>query len=282
MSNRARPIGIFDSGLGGISVVRAVMRTLPREQIVYFGDTARVPYGTKSAATVRRFALQITSFLAQRDIKALVVACNTASAVALEVLRARFPFPIIGVIQPGARAALEVKQTGPIAVIGTTATIRSGAYQSALQQLGHTSPVLARDCPLLVPLVEEGWPQEHPVVQQVLETYLGSLRAQAPAALILGCTHYPYLREAIQRTMGPEVTLIDSGEAAAHALKRELERLNLLNGHTTEGPRHLFYVSDFPQRFNEISARFLGRPLERLFRVEVEDLERFHSDDPHA
>ncbi len=276
MKPNERPIGIFDSGLGGISVVRAVMEHLPGEQIIYFGDTARVPYGTKSAATVRRFALQIASFLLEHDIKALVVACNTASAVALETLRAHFTIPIVGVIQPGAQTALEYASDGPVGVIGTTATILSGAYQSALHNLRPDCQVLAKECPLLVPLVEEGWPQDHPVVQQALETYLAPLRAKRPAALILGCTHYPYLREAIQQVIGDGVTLIDSGAAAAKALKKELAERGLLNGHTGDTPRHLFFVSDFPQRFAEISERFLGRPLERLFRVEIEDLERFH------
>ncbi len=271
------PIGIFDSGLGGISVVRAMMDILPHEQLIYFGDTARVPYGSKSSETVRRFSRQITNFLLDHQVKMVVVACNTASAVALEDLRSRWDLPILGVIDPGAAAAQLVSPLNRVGVIGTTSTINSKAYDRALKQLNPALAIQSQDCPLLVPMVEENWPEDE-VLMGVLKRYLAGFITNPVEALILGCTHYPYLKSAIQRTVGPAVKLIDSGEATAAAVKQILTGRNLMHTPAAQDRqrKHFFYISDFPQRFNEIAERFLGRSLENLFRVELEVLESYN------
>jgi len=271
------PIGIFDSGLGGISVVRAIMNLLPDERLIYFGDTARVPYGAKSNETVRRFAQQITNFLLEHQVKMVVVACNTASAVALDDLRARWNLPILGVIEPGSQAGAANSPNERIGVIGTTSTIHSGAYERSLKSINPNFNVISKECPLLVPMVEEGWPEDE-VLFGVLSRYLGIFNQTKIDSLILGCTHYPYLRKAIQTVVGSGVTLIDSGEETAKAVVKILRDKNLLHRHSPENGerRHHFYVSDFPQRFQETAARFLGRPLENLFRVELEVLESYN------
>ncbi len=272
--NSAQAIGVFDSGLGGISVVRAIIDLLPNEHLIYFGDTARVPYGSKSEETVIRFAHQISSFLREKQVKMIVVACNTASAVALESLQQSFRIPIVGVIQPGSEAAIKSSKHKRIGVIGTASTIRSGAYRAAIQTLDPEMEVTAKPCPLLVPLVEENWPHDD-VITQVLEKYLAPFREQKPDSLILGCTHYPYLKSIIQTVVGPEVYLVDSGEETASRVKQMLKKLNLLNLQHDDPGRHKFYVSDFPQKFEETAARFLGRPLDNLFKVELEVLESY-------
>lgn len=270
------PIGIFDSGLGGISVVRAVMNLMPDERLIYFGDTARVPYGSKSNETVRRFAQQITNFLLEHQVKMVVVACNTASAVALDDLRSRWNLPILGVIEPGSQAAASNSPNGRIGVIGTTSTIHSGAYERALKTINPHLNVISKECPLLVPMVEEGWPDDD-VLAGVLARYLGNFNQTNIDSLILGCTHYPYLRNAIQNTVGPGVNLIDSGEETAKAVAEILKSKDLIHkpSHGEGERRHHFYVSDFPQRFQETATRFLGRTLENLFRVELEVLESY-------
>lgn len=270
------PIGIFDSGLGGISVVRAIMDLMPNERLIYFGDTARVPYGSKSNETVRRFARQITNFLLEHQVKMVVVACNTASAVALDDLRSRWKLPILGVIEPGANAAAASSSNGRVGVIGTTSTVHSGAYEKALKSINPDLKVTSKDCPLLVPMVEEGWPEDD-VLTGVLARYLGVFKQTDIDALILGCTHYPYLRNAIQNTVGQGVTLVDSGHETAKAVAAILQARNLIHKPSPgDGDRrHHFYVSDFPQRFQETATRFLGRPLENLFRVELEVLESY-------
>ena len=272
--NAQQAIGVFDSGLGGISVVRALVDLLPHEHLIYFGDTARVPYGSKSEETVIRFAHQISAFLREKQVKMLVVACNTASAVALESLQARFDIPVVGVIGPGSRAAAKASPSKRIGVIGTASTIRSGAYRTALHNLVPDAVVIDQPCPLLVPLVEEDWPRDG-VVQAVLERYLQIFMADKPEALILGCTHYPYLKSDIQTIMGQGVRLIDSGEETALEVQRVLSELDLLNPETGDPGKHRFYVSDFPQKFEETASRFLGRPLDKLFKVELEVLESY-------
>ena len=272
--NSEQAIGVFDSGLGGISVVRAIIDLLPHEHLVYFGDTARVPYGSKSEETVVRFAHQISSFLREKQVKMIVVACNTASAVALESLQKRFNIPIVGVIEPGSEAAVKASKHKRIGVIGTASTIRSGAYRAAIRVLDPEMEVTVQSCPLLVPLVEEDWPHDG-VVTQVLESYLSSFKIQKPDSLILGCTHYPYLKTIIQEVMGPAVRLVDSGEETAARVKQVLEELDLLNPETGDPGKHKFYVSDFPQKFEETASRFLGRPLDKLFKVELEVLESY-------
>lgn len=272
--NSEQAIGVFDSGLGGISVVRAIINLLPHEHLIYFGDTARVPYGSKSEETVIRFSHQISSFLREKQVKMIVVACNTASAVALESLQKNFNIPIVGVIEPGSEAAVKVSQHKRIGVIGTASTIRSGAYRTAIHALDPHVEVIDQPCPLLVPLVEEDWPHDG-VVRQVLESYLSIFQEQKPDALILGCTHYPYLKSIIQDVMGPSVRLVDSGEEIATRVQHMLEEMNLLNPENGDPGKHKFYVSDFPQKFEEIASRFLGRPLENLFKVELEVLESY-------
>ena len=272
--NSEQAIGVFDSGLGGISVVRAIIDLLPHEHLIYFGDTARVPYGSKSEETVIRFAHQISSFLREKQVKMIVVACNTASAVALESLQKSFSIPVVGVIEPGSQAAVKSSTRKRIGVIGTAATIRSGAYRAAIRALDPTMEVIDQPCPLLVPLVEEDWPHDG-VVTQVLESYLGSFKQQKPDSLILGCTHYPYLKSVIQEVMGSSVHLVDSGEETATQVHHVLDEMGLLNPENGDPGRHKFYVSDFPQKFEETASRFLGRPLDKLFKVELEVLESY-------
>lgn len=267
-------IGVFDSGLGGISVVRALIDLLPHEHLVYFGDTARVPYGSKSQETVVRFSHQISSFLVEKHVKMIVVACNTASSIALESLQKQFDVPVVGVIDPGSRAAVKYSKNGLIGVIGTASTIRSGAYKTAIRELNAEIEVIDQSCPLLVPLVEEGWPQDE-VVEKVLRTYLKTFEVNKPDSLILGCTHYPYLKDAIQQVIGQDVRLVDSGEETAAEVQRALSEIGLLNLETTDPGKHKFFVSDFPQKFEETASRFLGRPLENLFKVELEVLEAY-------
>lgn len=267
-------IGVFDSGLGGISVVRAIIDLLPHEHLIYFGDTARVPYGSKSEETVIRFSQQISSFLREQEVKMIVVACNTASAVALEELQKAFNIPIVGVIQPGSEAAVRAASQKRIGVIGTASTIRSGAYREAIKSLDPDMIVTDQPCPLLVPLVEEDWPHDG-VVTGVLENYLAPFKQSLPDALILGCTHYPYMKSIIQEVLGPEVRLVDSGEETARRVKEVLSDLGLLNREDDDPGKHKFYVSDFPQKFEETASRFLGRPLDKLFKVELEVLESY-------
>ncbi|MBK6849323.1 MAG: glutamate racemase [Proteobacteria bacterium] len=261
--DRAAPIGVFDSGLGGLTVVRALSRDLPLEQIVYLGDTARLPYGTKSAATVVRYALQSADVLLRHGIKYLVVACNTASAHALPTLRERLPIPVLGVVEPGARLAAEVTGTGQVGVLGTLGVVASAAYPRAMQQIRPELAVFGQACPLLVPLAEEGW-LHHPVTRQVVAHYLAELQAQAGPVetLVLGCTHYPLLRQVISEqaaiVFGGAVRLVDSAEAAAAAAVAELSSRGLLAVERRAPDRFMF--SDV-SRFTLVAERFLGRPL---------------------
>lgn len=258
------PIGIFDSGIGGLTVARAIYERLPRESTIYFGDTARVPYGPKSPETVTRYSLEILNWLLSQGVKAVVVACNTSTAHALRALQEATPVPVLGVIKPGARAAIAAGGRGPIGVIGTAGTIASGAYDRAIQALAPGVSVVQRACPLFVPLVEEGW-FEHRATEIVAVDYLRELREACVRSLVLGCTHYPLLKPLLQRVMGPEVTLIDSGEATATALETILLEKSLAAPGNAEG-RHRFIVSDDEARFRQVGSRFLG---DRLGRAEV-------------
>ncbi len=269
-----RPIGVFDSGLGGLTAVREIFRQLPSETVVYFGDTARLPYGNKSRETVTRFSLEITSFLVRQNVKCVVVACNTASSHAIEALRARFDVPVIGVIEPAARAAVAASPHGRIGVVGTLATVGSHAYAEAITRLAPGAGVLQRACPLFVPLVEEGW-LDHPVTRLVAEEYLAELRQAALESLILGCTHYPLLAPLLADLMGPAVTLVDSGAEAARATAALLaERGQLAEG---RAPRHQFFLSDEPRRrsFARVAESFLSRPLPHVTVVDQTDLPWF-------
>jgi glutamate racemase len=259
-----RAVGVFDSGIGGLTVVRALLRHLPHEHLVYFGDTARVPYGNKSPDTVRRYAGEIRDWLLARDVKMVVVACNTASAHALDHLQRTTPVPVEGVVGPGARAAAQATRTGRIGVIGTAGTIRSGAYERAIQAIRPDVTVLPKACPLFVPLVEEGW-LDRPATKLIAHEYLDGLRHEGIDTLVLGCTHYPLLKPLLAEVMGPGVALIDSAEETARAVARELEESGI------EGPRDAkaevrFAVSDGAEQFERVGQAFLG---DRLRDVET-------------
>jgi glutamate racemase len=259
----AAPLGVFDSGIGGLTVARALFERLPRESVIYFGDTARVPYGPKSPDTVRRYSGEILAYLLRRGVKAVVVACNTSTAHALDYLKQQSPVPMVGVIEPGARAAVAATRTGAIGVIGTAGTIASGAYERAIKALRPDARVHAQACPLFVPLVEEGW-FDHPAADLIAREYLEPLRKARVDVLVLGCTHYPLLKPLLARVMGPGVTLVDSAEETAKVVAEELEARGLLaEGGSHE---HLFVVSDDEPHFRKVGAKFLG---EKLKQVEV-------------
>jgi glutamate racemase len=267
----ARPIGVFDSGLGGLTAVRELFRQLPGESIVYFGDTARLPYGGKSRDTVTRFALEIASFLVRQNVKCLLVACNTASSHALDALQRRLEIPVVGVIDPAVEHAVGASPHGRIGVIGTLGTVASGAYPHAIHRLAPGASVISRACPLFVPLIEEGW-LTHPVLYAVAEEYLTELRNGHVESLILGCTHYPLIAPVVQEIMGPGVTLLDSGAEAARALARLLQQ----RGQLAAGqPAHRFFLSDEPQSFRRVAQAFLGRELPPIAIVDQTDLPWF-------
>jgi len=257
------PIGIFDSGLGGLTVVKEIIKKLPSENIVYFGDTARVPYGSKSKETVTRFSIENTEFLLRLKAKLIVVACNTSSSLSLNSLRARFNVPVIGVISPGVKKAIGVTKNNRIGVIGTRATVASNAYAKELNRQGGANRCLAQSCPLFVPLVEERWINDK-VTYMVARKYLNPLLKKRIDTLILGCTHYPLLKSVIKKVVGRSVRLIDSAEEVAKEAKALLEKKGLLR--ERKGARHSFFVSDEPMNFKIIGERFLGRKIkcERL------------------
>jgi len=262
---RLRPIGVFDSGIGGLTVVRALTEKLPHENIVYFGDTARVPYGPKSPEVVREYAADDIKVLLHHDVKMIVVACNTVSAVALDVVQRLARVPVIGVIVPGAEAAARVTKKKRIGVIGTYATINSNSYTNALRQVDDDVETFPQPCPLFVPLAEEGW-IDHPVTHLVAREYIFPLTLQKIDTLILGCTHYPVLRKAIADVVGPSVMLVDSGAATAGEVVRVLADKDLLNS-SKQQPNLQFFVSDIPAKFTEVGERFLGHTLGRVRKV---------------
>jgi len=265
MATGGDAIGIFDSGVGGLTVLHALLEVLPHEDLVYLGDTGRYPYGTKSAETVTRYSIENVDFLIAKGIKLLVVACNTASSVALEALAARYPVPVVGVIEPGARAAAARTRNGRVGVIGTEATIASGAYATALRALKPGLEIYSRPCPLLVALAEEGW-VEGPIPQGVVETYLGTLQKSGIDTLVLGCTHYPLLTAVIAGVMGERVALVDSAEETARAVAALLAARGLARRQGTGSTS--FFVTDVPDRFIRIGQRFLGARLESAVRIE--------------
>ncbi len=252
-ADRARPIGVFDSGIGGLTVVRALRDLLPNETIFYLGDTARVPYGGKSAATVERYSLELTAMLMEEDCKAIVVACNTASALALSTLKARLSVPVTGVIRAGAEAAVAATRNRHIGVIGTRATIKSGAYERAIQALNPEIKVTARPCPLFVPLIEEGW-LEGETTDQVVRQYLAPMIADGVDAVVLGCTHYPLLRDALHKFLGDQVVLVDSAQNCARAVRQLLEEKQLRAGPEAQGELTVA-LTDPPDVFLEVARR---------------------------
>jgi len=264
-----KSIGIFDSGVGGLTVLREIMQVLPQEDTLYFGDTARVPYGTKSPETVTRYASEIAAFLVKRDIKLLVVACNTASAVALPTLKRQLAIPVVGVIEPGARRAVEVTRSGRIGVIGTAGTIRSSAYTRAIKRLRPDIEVLTRSCPLFVPLAEEGW-TDNQIARLTAETYLHELKEAHVDTLVLGCTHYPLLKPMIADVMGQQVTLVDSAAETARTVAAILADKGLLRPPAEKG-NHSYYVTDIPAGFVRVGNRFLGGGLGDVFQVSLDD-----------
>jgi len=274
--NRNLPIGIFDSGVGGLTVYKALHERLPNERFVYLGDTARVPYGTKSLATVERYAVENSKFLEAHGIKLLVVACNTASALALPAIRQAIKVPVIGVIEPGSRAAVEVAQGSTIGVIATEATVQSHAYAKAIAAMGASGNVIERACPLFVPLAEEGWADTN-VAHTVARDYLHDFIETPPAALVLGCTHYPILRDVISETVGKDIALIDSGAATAADVESLLEDSDLTREDALAlyQERQLcddldhFYVTDAAERFAKVAERFLGSAPSILEAVEI-------------
>jgi glutamate racemase len=267
-----KAIGVFDSGVGGLTVVKEICKKLPHEQIIDLGDTARVPYGTRSAHTVQRYAISNTDFLLKQDIKLLVIACNTASAVATGTLQDKYDIPIIDVIRPGARAAAAASRTKRIGIIGTEGTIASGAYQKEIGLLDPSCRIFAQPCPMFVPLAENGWcSRDDEVVTLTARRYLAGLIASRIDTLVLGCTHYPLLRDAIQSVMGPEVTIIDSAEETARDVFDLLAGGNILNrGKGAAGCS--FFVTDIPHRFSETGSRFFGRELENVSVVDIIEL----------
>lgn len=263
------PIAVFDSGLGGLSVVRQLRQILPHENIVYFGDTARVPYGTKTRTTVVKFALETAGFLLQFEPKLIVAACNTASALAIDELERELPVPVIGVVEPGARAAVQLAQGQPIAVIGTEATIGSSSYVKSIRSLSADQRVTGLACPLFVPLVEEGRDCDDPIVKLAVSTYLQRLRDEQARVLVLGCTHYPLLREAISAFLGPGVLIVDSGRETSLAVQHHLTNAESLSSQTARGSMR-GYVSDNPARFRRVASRFLDEAVEQVELVEPE------------
>lgn len=268
---KSAPIGVFDSGVGGLTVAREIMRHLPNENIVYFGDTARVPYGSKSKDNIIRFSRQIINFLKTKEVKAIVIACNTASALALDVVREEFDIPIIGVVEPGARAALAATQTKKIGVIGTEATIRSAMYEKIIQGMDSEAIVIGKACPLFVPLVEEGFAKHH-VTGEIIDYYLASFMETDIDSLILGCTHYPLLRSRIREYFGEKITLVNPAYETAMDLKQILKENGMENTNiTSEHASYSFYVSDAADKFKQFANSILPYDIETTKQINIEE-----------
>lgn len=267
---KEKPIGVFDSGIGGLTVVKRLISALPNEDIVYFGDTARVPYGSKSNSTVIEYSLQNAKFLAGKGVKAIVVACNTASSIALPAIRQKYNVPVIGVIEPGAEFALRESKTGRIGVIGTRATVNNNAYSSSISKLNSNVEVFEKACPLFVPLAEEGW-LDHKATYAIAEEYLASLREKKIDTLVLGCTHYPLLAKVIQDVIGKEVKLVDSGIATAEIVREEIDRIGFLTNKNAMGNQSI-YVTDINPNFKEVAELFLGTKIKEINKVDLETL----------
>jgi len=263
-TNPSHPIGVFDSGVGGLTVVRALMERLPFENIIYFGDTARVPYGVKSSETITHYATQITGFLLQQDVKLLIIACNTMAAVAYQAVEGLSPVPVLDVIDAGARSTIAGMRPKNVGIIGTPATINSNAYERAIHRYNSGIRIVSRACPLLVPLIEEGW-LDHPVTRLTAQEYLRPMLVDNIDTLVLGCTHYPLIKGLLQDVVGNDIRLVDSALAMADMTVNLIWEKNLSNPEQIP-PDYKFYVTDVPYHFQEIGERFLGR---KLFPVQL-------------
>ena len=270
MIDKNAPVGVFDSGVGGLTVAREIMRNLPAEKIVYFGDTARVPYGSKSKDTVIRYSSQIVHFLREQNVKAIVIACNTASAFALEAVQDKLDIPVLGVIEAGARVAAEETKNKRVGVIGTVGTVGSGIHESYLKRLNPEITVIGKACPLFVPLVEEGWLHD-PVTVEVASRYLQELKDEQVDTLILGCTHYPLIRSTIQEVMGEKVRLVNPAYETALELKSLLTKMDLLStGEQQAEFPYRFYVSDLADEFKEFANSILPYDVTMTRKIDIE------------
>lgn len=267
VDKRKRPIGVFDSGIGGLTVLKEIIKEMPNEATIYLGDTARVPYGIRSPETVIRYSFENTRFLFSKDIKLLVVACNTASSISLNTIKSSVPIPVIGVIEPGAKAAVRATRNKRIGVIGTEATIKSGSYSRAIRAIDREIEVFGLPCPLFVPLVEEGW-TEGKVVTMIAERYLKKIKDKRIDTLVLGCTHYPLLKNVISRVMGGNVRLIDSAVEVAQEIKATLESGGLKRN-DKKRPLREFYVTDSPERFVKVGENFLKDKIEHIALIKI-------------
>ena len=265
-----RPIGVFDSGVGGLTVLRDIMEMMPYEDVIYFGDTARIPYGSKSEQTVKKFAYQCAKFLYDKGVKTIVIACNTASAVAIDYLKDRFDIPVIGVIEPGARGAVEATKNGRIGVIGTYATIGSSAYQNKIMEKMPEAEIVGIPCPLFVPIVEEGWEYSE-VARLTARQYLAELMEHDVDSLVLGCTHYPILRHTIGQVLGERVRLVNPAFETAKELKETLRENNITKNDFVKAV-YRYYVSDAPEKFRRIGGNFLKKEIELLEEIQIDSI----------
>ncbi len=263
---RQRPIGIFDSGVGGLTVVKEIFKTLPREQIIYLGDTARVPYGTKSPESVKHFSIENADFLMQFDVKLIIVACNTASSISLPILRKIFKVPIVGVIKPGAQKAVKITKSGKIGVIGTPTTIKSGSYEKEIKRICGNIKVISEACPLFVPLAEEGW-LNGKIPFDITKKYLTPLTRKKIDTLVLGCTHYPLLKYVISQVIGNNVKIVDSASSVAEESSNILRRINILST-AEKKPAHRFFATDAVEQFAKVGERFLGKKIGKVRRAD--------------
>ncbi|MDO4522552.1 MAG: glutamate racemase [Eubacteriales bacterium] len=273
MTEREKPIGVFDSGVGGLTVVREIMRNIPKERIVYFGDTARVPYGGKSKETILRYSRQIVRFLQSKEVKAIVIACNTASAFALEELSQEIDIPIIGVVKPGAKVACASTKNNRVGVIGTQGTISSGLYTEFIREINPQIQVIGKACPLFCPLVEENWRKDDPITVAVTERYLKELKEQDIDTLILGCTHYPLIRSTIAQVMGEGVTLVNPAYETACQLRTLLQDEHLANNRALEEGEepYRFFVSDSAESFSAFADSILPCDIENAQKIPIEE-----------
>ena len=264
----SRPIGVFDSGIGGLTVVKEIMEQLPNESIVYFGDTARVPYGTKSKETVTKYSFQCINFLLEKKVKAIVVACNTASAASLDAIKQGYDIPIVGVVEPGAIAACEVTKLNKIGIIGTEGTVSSGAYEKEINIINNDVKIVLKACPLFVPIVEEGW-QDTEIAKLTAKEYLEGLKGNGIDALVMACTHYPLLEQTIGEIMGEDIQLVNPAFETAKALKTVLHELKI-HSRSNKNSSYEFYVSDNPVKFKKVGENFLKKPISHVQKIDIE------------